>query len=90
MGPGRGARTRKQKGESKWGVVRLTNPGQVAPWHRYPEITFFLGCRELNTFPRKTSTLQSGLGSAPGEEPGAEGQRSVTSYQVLSALDPRI
>lgn len=65
--------------------MRLTNPAQVAPWHKY-----FLGCRELNTFPGKTYTPQSGLGSAPGEETAAKGQRSVTSYQVLSALDPHI
>lgn len=47
---GRGTRERKQKGVSEegWGV-RLTNPAQVAPWHKY-----FLGCRELNTFPGKT------------------------------------
>lgn len=84
-----GASTRKQKGGQKGGV-KLTNPGQVVSWHKYPEITFFLGCRELDTFPGKTYTLQSGLGSAPGEEPGAEGLRSVTSYEVLSALDPHI
>lgn len=70
--------------------MKSTNPGQVVSWHKYPEITFFLGCRELDTFPSKTYTLQSGLGSAPGEEPGVEGLRSVTSYQVLSALDPHI
>lgn len=68
----------------------MTNPGQVVSWHKYPEITFFLGCRELDTFPRKTYTLQSGLGSAPGEEPRAEDLRSVTSNKELSALDPHI
>jgi hypothetical protein len=70
--------------EEGWGV-RLTNPAQVAPWHKY-----FLGCRELNTFPGKTYTPQSRLGSAPGEETEAEAQRSVTSYEVLSALDSHI
>lgn len=65
--------------------MRLIDPAQVAPWHKY-----FLGCRELITFALLTYTPQSGLGSAPGEETGAEGQRSVTSYEVLSALDPRI
>lgn len=65
---------REQKqGNRRGRRVRLTKHGQVVPWHKYPEITFFLGCRELNTFPRKTYTPQSVLGSALGEEPGTEG-----------------
>lgn len=36
-----GASTRKQKGGQKGGV-KLTNPGQVVSWHKYPEINHFL------------------------------------------------
>jgi hypothetical protein len=71
---GRKAKARKQesyRGEKKTEVA--SNSGQVAPWHKCPEITFFLGCRELNLLPRRPTPLNLDK-ECTGEEPGSEGQ----------------
>lgn len=66
---GEGSKNKETEGSQKR-EMKLTNPGQVVSWHKYPEITFFLGCRDLDTFPRKTSLFNLGWGVHQGRSLG--------------------